>query len=135
VGRGPERGQWQGMPKKPPRPRPLSGVGRGKGSGACVFRGPVRPVTNSSFEITLLDFRWETQVISRSTRDFWPSTKRISQLKSASRFSQLISYCWSSRLTGRQSLLEKIKRFSEPKDKNQVVLYGLDGSGSVLVRY
>jgi len=36
------------MPKKPPRPRPLSGVGRGKGSGACVFRGPVRPVTNST---------------------------------------------------------------------------------------
>ena len=50
MGRGPERGQWQGMPKKPPRPRPLSGVGRGKGSGGCVFRGPVRPVTNSNWD-------------------------------------------------------------------------------------
>jgi len=48
VGRGPERGQGQGMPKKTPRPRPLSGAGRGKGPGARVFRGPVRPVTNSS---------------------------------------------------------------------------------------
>ena len=48
VGRGPERGQGQGMPKKAPRPRPLSGAGRGKGPGAGVFRGPVRPVTNSS---------------------------------------------------------------------------------------
>jgi len=35
------------MPKKTARPRPLSRVGRGKGSGARVFRGPVRPVTNS----------------------------------------------------------------------------------------
>ena len=48
VGRGPEGGQGQGMPKKTPRPRPLSGAGRGKGPGACVFRGPVRPVTNST---------------------------------------------------------------------------------------
>ena len=48
VGRGPERAQGQGMPKKTPRPRPLSGAGRGKGPGARVFRGPVRPVTNST---------------------------------------------------------------------------------------
>ena len=48
VGRGPERGQGQGMPKKTPRPRPLSGAGRGKGPGARIFRGPVRPVTNSN---------------------------------------------------------------------------------------
>jgi len=48
VGRGPERGQGEGMPKKAPRPRPLSGAGRGKGPGARVFRGPVRPVTNSN---------------------------------------------------------------------------------------
>jgi len=48
VGRGSERGQGQGMPKKTPRPRPLSRAGRGKGPGARVFRGPVRPVTNSS---------------------------------------------------------------------------------------
>jgi len=47
VGWGPERGQGQGMPKKTPRPRPLSGAGRGKGPGARVFRGPVRPVTDS----------------------------------------------------------------------------------------
>jgi len=47
VGRGPERGQGQGMPQKTPRPRPLSGAGPGKGPGARVFRGPVRPVTNS----------------------------------------------------------------------------------------
>ena len=48
VGRVPERGQGQGMPKKASRPRPLSRAGRGKGPGARVFRGPVRPVTNSS---------------------------------------------------------------------------------------
>ena len=47
VGRGPEWGQGQGMPKKTPCPRPLSGAGRGKGPGARLFRGPVRPVTNS----------------------------------------------------------------------------------------
>jgi len=47
VGRGPERGQGQGMPKKIPRPRPLSWAGRGKGPGARIFRGPVRPVMNS----------------------------------------------------------------------------------------
>jgi len=47
-GGGPERGQGQGMPKKTPRPRPLSGAGRGKGPGARVFRGPIRPVTNST---------------------------------------------------------------------------------------
>jgi len=52
VGRGPERGQGQGMPKKAPRPRPLSGAGRGKGPGARVFRGPVRPVTNSILKFT-----------------------------------------------------------------------------------
>jgi len=40
--------QGQGMPKKTPRPRPLSGAGRGKQPGARVFRGPVRPVTNSN---------------------------------------------------------------------------------------
>jgi len=48
VGRGPERPQGQGMPKKAPPPRPLSGAGRGKGPGARVFRGPVRPVTNAN---------------------------------------------------------------------------------------
>ena len=48
VERGPEGGQGQGMLKKTPRPRPLSGAGRGKKPGARVFRGPVRPVTNSS---------------------------------------------------------------------------------------
>ena len=35
------------MLKKRPRPRPLSGSGLGKGPAARVFRGPVRPVTNS----------------------------------------------------------------------------------------
>jgi len=48
VGWGPEREQRQGMPKKTPRPRQLSGAGRGKRPGARVFRGPVRPVTNSN---------------------------------------------------------------------------------------
>ena len=47
VGRGPERGQGPGMPKKTPRSRPLSGAGRGKGLEARVFWGPVRPVTHS----------------------------------------------------------------------------------------
>jgi len=51
VGRGLERGQGQGMPKKTPRPRPLSRAGRGKGPGSRVFRGPVRPVTNSTYPI------------------------------------------------------------------------------------
>jgi len=36
------------MPKKTPRPRPLSGAGPGKGPGARVFQGPVRPVMNSN---------------------------------------------------------------------------------------
>jgi len=35
------------MPNNTPRPRALSGAGRGKGPGAHVFRGPVHPVTNS----------------------------------------------------------------------------------------
>ena len=48
VGRVPERGQGQGMPKKAAPPRPLSGAGRGKGQGRRVFRVPVRPVTNST---------------------------------------------------------------------------------------
>jgi len=48
VGRGPEWGQEQAMPKKAPRPRRLSGAGRGKGTGARVIRGPVRPVTKSN---------------------------------------------------------------------------------------
>jgi len=47
VGRGLELGEGQGMPKKTPHPWPLSGAGRGKGPGARVFRGPVRPVTDS----------------------------------------------------------------------------------------
>ena len=47
VGQGLEPGQGQGIPQKRRRPRPLSGVGRGKWPGACFFRGPVRPVTNS----------------------------------------------------------------------------------------
>jgi len=51
VGPGLKWGQRQGMPKKTSRPRPLSGVGRGKGPGARVFRGPVRPVTNSNHDI------------------------------------------------------------------------------------
>jgi len=54
VGWGPERRQEQGMPKKTPRPRPLSGAGRGKGPGARVFRGPVRPVTNSTGDIVTI---------------------------------------------------------------------------------
>jgi len=48
VGRGPERGQGQGMPKKTPGPGLLSGAGRGKGPGPLIFRGPVRPVMNST---------------------------------------------------------------------------------------
>jgi len=48
VRRGPERGQGLGIPKKAPRPRPFSRVGRGKGLGAHIFEGPVRPVTNST---------------------------------------------------------------------------------------
>jgi len=54
VGRGPERGQGQGMPKKTPRPRPFSGAVRGKGPGARVFRDPVRPVTNSTLYRSVL---------------------------------------------------------------------------------
>jgi len=46
VGGLPERAQGHRMPKKTPRPRPLSGAGRGKAPGARIFR-PVRPVTNS----------------------------------------------------------------------------------------
>ena len=53
VGRGPERGQRQGMPKKRPCPRPLSRAGRGQGPGARLFQGPVRPVTNSRHTQTL----------------------------------------------------------------------------------
>jgi len=49
VGWGPERGQGQGMPKKTPRPRPLSGAGWRKGPGAHVFLGPVCPVTNAKY--------------------------------------------------------------------------------------
>jgi len=41
------------MLKKPPRPRPLSGVEPGKGSEARVFRGPVGPVTNSNNNIMI----------------------------------------------------------------------------------
>jgi len=37
VGRGPERAQGPGMPKKTPRPRPLSGAGREKGRGPVFF--------------------------------------------------------------------------------------------------
>jgi len=51
VGWGPQRGQGQGIPKKAPRPRPLSGAGRGKGPGARVFRGPIRPVTKSTYKL------------------------------------------------------------------------------------
>jgi len=40
------------MPKKIPRPRPLSGAGRGKGPGAHIFRGPVHRVTNSMATVT-----------------------------------------------------------------------------------
>jgi len=47
VGQGPERGQGQGIPKNTPRPRLLSGAGRGTGPGARIFRGPVRPLRNS----------------------------------------------------------------------------------------
>ena len=46
------------MPKKTPRPRPLSGAGRGKGPGARVFRGPVRPVMNSTMVLTPQDTRF-----------------------------------------------------------------------------
>jgi len=53
VGRGPERGQGQGMPEKAPRTRPLSGARQGIGSGAGVFRAPVRPVANSAPTSTL----------------------------------------------------------------------------------
>jgi len=48
VGRGPEWGHGQEMPKKTPRSRPLSGAGLGKGPRARVFPGPVRPPTNST---------------------------------------------------------------------------------------
>jgi len=47
VGRGPELGPGQGMPKKRLNPRVLSGGGWGKETGACIWRGPVRMVTNS----------------------------------------------------------------------------------------
>ena len=37
VERGPEQDQGQGMPKKTPRSRPLSGAGQGKMSWGCAF--------------------------------------------------------------------------------------------------
>ena len=52
VGPGPDRGQVQGMRTKIPRPRPLSAAGCGQWPGAGIFRGPVRPVTNSSPALT-----------------------------------------------------------------------------------
>jgi len=45
VGRGPERGQGQGIAKKAPRPRPLSGAGRAKEAGGQHFSGR-RPPRN-----------------------------------------------------------------------------------------
>jgi len=42
VGRGPKRAQGQGMPKKTPHPRPLSGAEQGKGQGAWIS-GPCPP--------------------------------------------------------------------------------------------
>ena len=56
VGRGPERGQGQGIPKKTPGPRPLSGAGGGKGPRGRVFWGPVCPVTNSRLVIMLCNY-------------------------------------------------------------------------------
>ena len=47
VGWEHEGGQGPGMLKMTPRCRPLSGAWRGKGPGVRVFRGIVRPVTNS----------------------------------------------------------------------------------------
>jgi len=46
-GAGACAGTGAGNAEKDTPPRPLSGAGRGKGPGARVFRGPVRPVTNS----------------------------------------------------------------------------------------
>ena len=43
VGRGPEQGQGQAMPKKGLHSRPLSGAGWGQRLRARVARGPVRP--------------------------------------------------------------------------------------------
>ena len=48
LGNGRGRGQGQGTIKSMPRPGPFSGPGRGIGPGACVFRGPGGPVTNTS---------------------------------------------------------------------------------------
>jgi len=74
AGQGPERGLGQEMPKKTPRPRPLSGVGRGRGPGASVFRGPVRPVTNSTV-VSLSDLGDRGLIARHSTQD------RLSPLK------------------------------------------------------
>jgi len=58
------------MPKRTPCPRPLSGPGWGKGSGARVFRGPVRPVTNSKSNYPT--HQQETRAIIEAMEAFAP---------------------------------------------------------------
>jgi hypothetical protein len=48
VGRGPGPGWEGGKAKNMPHPGPVSGPGRGISPGACVFRGPGGPVTNTT---------------------------------------------------------------------------------------
>jgi len=74
VGRGPAWGQGQGMPQKKPSPRPLSGAGRGKAPGADVFRGPTRPITNSTYNggIKIKESSGKLRVCLHHFYSIWP---------------------------------------------------------------
>jgi len=54
AGWGPEWGQGQGMLKKTPRPRPLRGVGWGKGPGGPRFSGPPPPCKKLQIDLEYL---------------------------------------------------------------------------------
>jgi len=56
MGGGPERGRGQGMPKKTPAPQAVERGMAGKGPRAHVFRGAIRPVTNSSRSLSLFHY-------------------------------------------------------------------------------
>ena len=81
MGRGPERGQGQGMPKKTPRPRRLSWMGREKGWGPHFSEPrPPRPPRN---ELYTSQYRQRRALLSFNLYLSLPPDKRANELLSS----------------------------------------------------
>ncbi|CUS07661.1 unnamed protein product, partial [Tuber aestivum] len=65
--------------------------------------------------------------------DFVQCSNTLLVAQQASRPYQIIPYCRNSKFSGREDLIESLRRFSESNGHNRIALHGLGGSGKTQI--